>query len=193
MYRAITWAALRAGIDVDDPVEVAAFAELPTVVSGTDPANPTIEVDGVDVAADIRSAEVTAAVSPVSAVPEVRARLVRIQREAAASARADGVGIVVEGRDIGTVVLPDADVKIFLTADPAVRALRRAKEQVEDADPESAHVAATEEALIARDAYDSSRATSPLTQADDGIVIDTTELSLDEVIGRVCSLVEDPA
>lgn len=191
MYRAMTWAVLRAGIPVDDASRIAAFAASPAISSGTDPDAPTIEVDGIDVSGPIRSAEVTSAVSPVSAVPEVRARLVQIQRQAAAEAVAAGTGIVVEGRDIGTVVLPDADVKIFLTADPAVRALRRAKEQAVDAAPADADVSATQEALIARDAYDSTRAASPLTQASDAVVVDTTNMTLDEVIARVCELVDE--
>lgn len=188
MYRAMTWAVLRAGIPVDDAAQVAAFAMTPAISSGTDPADPTIEVDGIDVAGPIRSAEVTAAVSPVSAVAEVRARLVQIQRQAAAEAIAAGTGIVVEGRDIGSVVLPDADLKVFLTADAAVRAQRRAAEQAVDAAPAHDDVAATQEALIARDAYDSTRAASPLTQASDAVVVDTTQMTLDEVIARVCEL-----
>ena len=190
MYRAMTWAVLRAGIPVDDPAQIAAFAATPAISSGTDPDAPTIEVDGIDVSGPIRSAEVTSSVSPVSAVPEVRARLVQIQRQAAAEAVAAGTGIVVEGRDIGTVVLPDADLKVFLTADPAVRALRRAKEQAADAAPAAEDVSATQEALIARDAYDSTRAASPLTQAADAVVVDTTAMTLDEVIARVCELVD---
>jgi cytidylate kinase len=191
MYRALTWAVLQAGVPVDDAAQVAAFAAIPAISSGTDPDDPTIEVDGIDVSGPIRSVEVTSAVSPVSAVPEVRARLVQIQRQAAAEAVAAGTGIVVEGRDIGSVVLPDADLKIFLTADPAVRALRRAKEQAPDAAPADEEVSATQEALIARDAYDSSRTTSPLTQAPDAVVIDTTQMTLDDVISRVCDLVVD--
>lgn len=190
MYRAMTWAVLRAGIPIDDPVRIAAFAQSPAISSGTDPAAPTIEVDGIDVSGPIRSAEVTAAVSPVSAVAEVRARLVQIQRQAAAEAVAAGTGIVVEGRDIGTVVLPDADLKIFLTADPAVRALRRAREETSDDVPADGDVSATQQALIARDAYDSTRAASPLTQAPDAVVVDTTEMTLDEVIARVCELAD---
>ncbi len=183
MYRAMTCAVLWAGIDPTDAVAVAEFATTPVITSGTDPLSPSIEVDGHDVSGPIRSEAVTAAVSPVSAVPEVRSRLVGLQREYVAHARQDGVGIVVEGRDIGSVVLPDADLKIFLTADPAIRAARRAAETGTDA------VAATESALKARDAYDSSRATSPLTQADDAVVVDTTDMTLQQVIDHVCELV----
>jgi len=183
MYRAMTCAVLDADIDPSDSAAVAAFASRPEITSGTDPLNPTISVDGIDVSVPIRSESVTSAVSPVSAVPEVRARLVTLQREHVARARDEGVGIVVEGRDIGTVVLPDADLKVYLTADPAVRAARRAAETGTDA------VAATEAALKARDAFDSSRATSPLTQADDAVVVDTTEMTLPQVIDHVCDLV----
>ena len=117
MYRAMTWWLLRHGVDVHDAAAVAARVDEPEILSGTDPLGPTILVDGVDVGLAIRSDEVNAAVSPVSAVPEVRARLVELQREAIG----DG-GIVVEGRDIGSVVAPDADVKVYLTADAAARA-----------------------------------------------------------------------
>jgi CMP/dCMP kinase len=130
---------------------------------------------------------VTGAVSAVSAVPAVRQLLVELQRDEVAQAGASG--IVVEGRDIGTVVLPDAPVKIFLTADPAVRALRRAKE---DSERTNVHVsvADTEAALIARDEKDSTRASSPLTQAQDAIVVDTTELNLQQVIAEIVSQIK---
>ena len=185
MYRAMTCAVIDAGIDPADAEALAAFAATPVIVSGTDPLAPTIAVDGVDVAGPIRSESVTAAVSPVSAVPAVRERLVTLQREHVAQAREAGVGIVVEGRDIGTVVLPDADLTVYLTADPAVRAARRAAETGTDA------VAATEAALKARDTYDSTRAASPLTQADDAVVVDTTEMTLQQVIDHVCDLVNE--
>ena len=184
MYRAMTCAVLDAGINPEDTAAVAAYAGIPVISSGTDPKAPTIEVNGVDVHEQIRTEAVTAAVSPVSAVPEVRARLVALQRDHVARAREAATGIVVEGRDIGTVVLPDADLKVYLTADPSVRAARRAAETGTDA------VAATEAALNRRDAYDSSRTTSPLAQADDAVVVDTTEMTLQQVIDHVCDLVK---
>lgn len=187
MYRAMTWAMLDAGVDVDDAAAVTSAASHVVLVSGTDPSSPTISVNGVDVSEPIRSAAVTAAVSAVSAVPEVRKLLVDLQR--AEVAAAGETGIVVEGRDIGTVVLPDAPVKIFLTADPAVRALRRAKEDSERTQADVS-VEATQQALVARDAKDSSRATSPLTQAVDAIEVDTTELNLEQVITEVISQVQ---
>jgi cytidylate kinase len=178
MFRAMTWWMLERGIDVDDPAAVAAHADEPVLVSGTDPGAPTITVDGVDVAGPIRSPEVTAAVSAVSAVPEIRARLLRDQREIIG----DG-GIVVEGRDIGTVVAPGAEVKVYLTADPEARAARRTAEL------SGADVTATREDLLRRDRYDSGRATAPLAMADGAHHIDTTPFTLDEVIQQVVSLV----
>ena len=128
MYRAMTWWMLRHGVDVHDAAAVAARCGEPLIESGTDPLAPTITVDGEDVAAAIRQPDVNAAVSPVSAVPEVRARLLTIQRAAIDAALA-GPGIVVEGRDIGSVVWPEAPVKVYLSADASARATRRAAEE----------------------------------------------------------------
>lgn len=183
MYRAMTWWMLRAAVDVHDPEAVAARAGEPLVVPGTASLAPTIEVDGIDVARAIREDDVNAAVSPVSAVPEVRERLLGLQR-AIIEAALDGPGIVVEGRDIGSVVWPDAPVKVFLSADAAARAERRAAEEG------GTDVAATRESLLARDRIDSGREVSPLVQADGAVHIDTTTYSLDEVIDRVVALVE---
>lgn len=191
-YRAITWWMLHAGVDVDDPEAVAAAAGKPTIVSGTDPLAPTITVDGTDVAAPIRGRQVTGAVSAVSAVPEVRTRITELQRVIAAEAEQ---GIVVEGRDIGTTVLPDADVKIFLTASPEVRAARRSAELAGRASGAPARagadVAATQAALLRRDAADSARKTSPLAKAADATEVDTSELTLEQVIECVVTLVEE--
>ena len=179
MYRAMTWWMLQHGVDVDDPAAVAAQADAPLLISGTDPQAPTITVDGTDVAAAIREQAVTSAVSAVSAVPEIRARLVREQRDLIG----DG-GIVVEGRDIGTVVAPDASVKLYLTADPAARAARRTAEH------SGADVAATQADLLRRDGIDSGRAVSPLAMADDAHHIDTTPYTLDEVVDQIVVLVQ---
>ena len=189
MYRAMTWAMLDSGVDVDDPGAVEGALDAVSIISGTDPLAPTIHVGATDVAGPIRGDAVTGAVSAVSAVPAVRTRLVDIQRQEVRGAVAAGVGIVVEGRDITTVVLPDADLKVFVTADPHVRAQRRAAQDV-DLGKESVDVDQTEAALIARDAKDSSRATSPLAVADDAVVVDTTHMTLDEVIAHVCDLVD---
>lgn len=181
-YRAITWWMLANGVDVSDAAAVATAAGKPAIVSGTDPSAPTITVDGEDASGPIRTQEVTSNVSAVSAVPEVRALITELQRSIAAAAEG---GIVVEGRDIGTTVLPAADLKIFLTASPEARAARRSGEL------KGTDVAATKEALIKRDAADSGRKTSPLAKADDAVEVDTTELTLDQVIECVVTLVEE--
>ncbi|WP_424214491.1 (d)CMP kinase [Streptomyces sp. BI20] len=186
-YRAITWWMITNGIDLTDPQAIAVAAAKPVIVSGTDPAAPTITVDGVDAAGPIRTTEVTSKVSAVSAVPEVRTRITALQREIAAEAATEAAGIVVEGRDIGTTVLPDADLKVFLTASAEARAARRSGELGTKA---AAEVAATKEALIKRDAADSGRATSPLAKAADAVEVDTTDLTLDQVIECVVTLVE---
>lgn len=180
MFRAITWWMLQNGVDVDDPNAVAARAETPLLVSGTDPVLPTITVDGTDVAGQVRSAGVTGAVSAVSAVPQVRARLLRDQQRIIGAG-----GIVVEGRDIGTVVAPTAQVKVYLTADPSARAARRSAELVGGGD-----VQATEQDLLRRDRLDSGRAAAPLAMAEDAHHIDTTPYTLEEVIDQVVALVE---
>ncbi|MET8866243.1 (d)CMP kinase [Nonomuraea sp. NPDC004580] len=180
MYRAMTWWMLRQEVDLADPDAIAARCGEPAVVSGTDPDGPTIHVDGVDVAGPIREAEVTGAVSAVAAVPEVRARLVALQREIV------GAGdIVVEGRDIGTVVCPDATVKVYLTASPEARALRRSAEVA------GSTAEAQRAAMARRDTLDSTRKTDPLSMADGAIELDTTALTLDEVIAEVLRLVKE--
>jgi CMP/dCMP kinase len=178
MYRAMTWWMLRSGIDVDDPRAVAQACGGPVIVAGTDPHAPTINVDGMDVAVPIRGREVTNAVSAVSAVPQVRARLVGLQRTAIGSG-----GIVVEGRDIGTTVAPDAPVKVFLTASASARATRRSAEL---AGPTSLDVTQTE--MARRDHLDSTRATTPLAVARDAVMMDTTELDLAQVIDAIVAL-----
>jgi CMP/dCMP kinase len=182
MYRAVTWGLLQRGVDVNDAEAVAAAAPDVHLEVGTDPARPTIAADGTDVAGPIRGPQVTASVSAVSAVPDVRTLLVDMQRKLIGTG-----GIVVEGRDIGAVVAPDAELKIFLTADSAQRAARRHAE----IGGEPKQVAATEADLARRDKFDSTRATSPLTQAADAVVIDTTKIGLDEVIDRIAGMVAD--
>jgi len=179
-FRAMTKWMLDNDIDVTDHALVATLADRPVIASGTHPQDPTITVDGVDVATAIRTQEVTAAVSDVASVPEVRARLLALQR----SLIGDG-GIVVEGRDIGSVVWPSAEVKVYLTADPSARAVRRTAENG------AGSVDATEADLIRRDAIDSGRATAPLTVPADAVHIDTTPYTLQEVVDRVVALVRD--
>jgi CMP/dCMP kinase len=181
MYRAVTWWMLEHGIDVRDAAAVASLADRPGLTVGTDAAKPTIAVDGIDVSGPIRSREVTNAVSAVSAVPEVRRRLVRLQRDIIGAG-----GAVVEGRDIGTTVAPDAPVKVFLTASASARAQRRSAELTHD--PE-ATVTRTHSEILRRDRLDSTRSASPLVKADDADELDATYLALDEVVDRVVALV----
>ena len=185
MYRAMTWAVLAAGIDLENTDAVVELAKTTNIVSGLDPQAPTIHVDGIDVSAAIREARVTNSVSAVSAIPRVRELLVQQQRDESRKALQSGTGIVVEGRDITTVVLPNAQLKVFLTASPEVRALRRAKEEAGTAVASQEAVTETQRALQRRDYLDSTRAASPLKQAHDAGEIDTSDLTLDEVIQEV--------
>ncbi|WP_119729904.1 (d)CMP kinase [Thermomonospora amylolytica] len=183
MYRAMTWWMLNQGVPVQDAEAVAARAGEPVLECGTDPDAPTIAVDGTDVSGPIRTREVTNAVSAVSAVPAVRERLVALQRQIIGTG-----GIVVEGRDIGSVVAPDAPVKIFLTASEEARAQRRARDLA--ADP-AATVELTQAEQARRDRLDSTRKASPLTKADGAVEIDSTSLSLPEVIETVVRLAKE--
>ena len=184
MYRAATVAVLDAGVSLDDKIAVARAVSEAAIEVRTNARREVVQVDGVDVRERIRGAEVTRAVSPVSAVPAVRRLLVARQRELVAAADA----VVVEGRDIGTVVLPDATLKIYLTASPEVRAQRRAG-QLGVTDP--AKVAALAQDLRRRDEYDSRRADSPLRPAEDAIVVDSTELDRAAVVQRILELASD--
>ncbi len=177
-FRAVTHWMLAHGVDLNDPLAIAACSGEVSIESGTDPLNPTITLNGADVSTEIRGDAVTAAVSPVSAVPEVRTLLLELQRSIIGSG-----GIVVEGRDIGSVVVPDADLKVYLTADAAARAARRTAEEG------GSDVAATEASLAARDRIDSGRATAPLTLADGAVHLDSTFLTLGEVIDAIVALV----
>jgi cytidylate kinase len=181
MYRAATVAVLDAGVDPEDSEAVAAVVAAARIEVGTAADTELVEVDGVDVAVRIRGAEVTRAVSPVSAVPSVRRRLVDQQRALVAAADA----VVVEGRDIGTVVLPDATLKVYLTAAPEARAQRRAAQLGLTTRAEVAELAAD---LRRRDEYDSSRADSPLRPAEDAVVVDSTHLDREGVVDRVVEL-----
>jgi cytidylate kinase len=184
MYRAATVAVLDAGVSLDDKIAVARAVSEAAIEVRTNARREVVQVDGVDVRERIRGAEVTRAVSPVSAVPAVRRLLVARQRELVAAADA----VVVEGRDIGTVVLPDATLKIYLTASPEVRAQRRAG-QLGVTDP--AKVAALAQDLRRRDEYDSRRADSPLRPAEDAIVVDSTELDRAAVVQRILEQASD--
>jgi CMP/dCMP kinase len=187
MYRIVTLAVLRAGVDLaDTPGIESAAADVPLSV-GYDPGEDRAYLDAEDVSREIRGDEVTKAVSAVSAVPAVRARLVGLQRELA-----EGPGsVVVEGRDIGTVVLPDADVKIFLTASAEERARRRNDQNV------ASGLGDDYESVLAdvkrRDTLDSTRAVSPLRAADDAVVVDTSTMTETEVIAHLLDLVRQRA
>ena len=172
MYRAVTWAVLRAGIDPYDADAVAKVAGDVRLTIAVDPDRPTVSVDGTPVDREIRGPEVTAAVSAVAALPMVRRQLVAQQRELIAAADR----IVVEGRDIGSVVFPDAVVKVFLTASAAERARRRNQDETPDD-------------LARRDLLDSTRAVSPLVVPAGATVVDTTGRPIDDVVDEILALV----
>lgn len=184
-YRAATLAALRAGADLTDPASVAAVVARARIAVSTDPDVPRTTLDGDDVSAVIRGVEVTGAVSAVSAVPAVRARMVALQRELAGTG-----GAVLEGRDIGTAVFPEAPVKVFLDASPEVRAGRRAGEADTGVTPTGGDVVGRVAADLARrDRLDSSRTASPLQPAEDAVHLDSSRLDADQVVARVLELV----
>lgn len=173
MYRAMTFAAQQRGVvegDLDGVAEMAPTVEM-TFVDGV------VTVDGVDATTAIRGREVTEAVSQISANPAVRQVLVERQRAWVA----EHGGGVVEGRDIGTVVFPDADLKLYITASPRVRAERRVRELGGD-------VSDVEASIIERDRVDSSRAHSPLAEAADAVIVDTTGMSIDEVVAHIVEM-----
>lgn len=180
MYRIVALAVLRAGIDPADADAVADVAETVQLSVGDDLAN----LVGEDVSVEIRSDEVTRAVSAVSAVPAVRTRLVALQRDLAAGSG----GVVVEGRDIGTVVLPEADVKVFLTASPETRARRRNEQNVAAGLPDDYPGVLAD--VRRRDHLDSTREMSPLRAADDAVLVDTSDMTEAEVIARLQQLIK---
>jgi cytidylate kinase len=186
MYRTITLAVLRAGIDPADRAAVVELARTSVLTIGTDPAAPTVRLDGSDVAADIRGPEVTGSVSAIAGIPEVRAVLIAEQRRIVAAAVDAGGGIVVEGRDIGTVVVPDAGLKVYLTATAAARAHRRSRQDT--AAGRTSTVDQTRADVDRRDALDTR--TTPLRPADDAIEVDTTDVNVDGVIATLMSLVD---
>jgi cytidylate kinase len=185
MYRIATLNVLRSGVDVDDADAVSAATEALVLSVGTDPSSDRVLLAGEDVTDEIRGGAVTAAVSAVSAVPRVRELLVDKQREFIAQ----HPRIVVEGRDIGTVVLPDADVKIYLTASAEARALRRNAQNVAEGRGDDYKAVLAD--VQRRDHLDSTRAVSPLRPADDSVLVDTSEIGIDDVIGRLLMVVRD--
>ncbi|OHT87610.1 cytidylate kinase [Mycobacteroides saopaulense] len=187
MYRIVTLWVLRAGIDLTDPAAISAATEQVPMSVGSDPDAQTALLAGEDVSAPIRGTEVTGAVSAVSAVPAVRERLVRRQRELA-----EGSGpVVVEGRDIGTVVLPDADVKIYLTASAQARAQRRNTQNVTGGGTDEYERVLAD--VQRRDHLDSTRAVSPLRPAEDAVQVDTSDMTQDQVVAHLLDLVRTRA
>ena len=174
MYRAVTFAALRRGLDPSDADDVAEVSEALDLVVD----DQGVTVDGIDATVEIRGREVTSAVSAVAANSRVRAELVRRQREWVA----ERGGGVVEGRDIGSVVFPDAALKLYITASPRVRAERRVAEI-------GGHVDEVEASIIERDRKDSTRADSPLHATSDAVIVDTSGLTIDEVVEHLLAMV----
>ncbi|HEY4006451.1 MAG TPA: (d)CMP kinase [Pseudonocardia sp.] len=189
MYRAVTLAVLRAGRSPEAP-EAADVALDASIEVGTDPSAPSILLGGEDVAEEIRGEAVTTSVSAVSAYPQVRRRLVELQRSIIAEQLGKGPGgIVVEGRDIGTVVAPSAPLKVYLTASAEVRATRRGgqdRRAGRSVDPD-----ATLLAVRRRDELDSGRAESPLRPAKDAVTLDTSKLDVTAVLARLHDLASE--
>lgn len=184
MYRAVAYAALRSGADTTDAEAMANVARDARIELAGDPDSLQVMLDGRDISQEIRSEAAGHTASVVSAIPQVRRELVRRQREIGARG-----GVVLDGRDIGTVVFPDADVKFFLTATPEQRAERRFdEERRREADLNYEEVLRD---INARDRRDASRLDSPLVIADDAIVLDTTELSIGEVFERMLEAVRE--
>jgi cytidylate kinase len=184
MYRAAALAVLRSRVSTQEPALVASVVERANINLAGDPDSLRVTLDGRDVSDEIRTAEVSQSASVISTIPEVRRTLVQRQREMGAHG-----GVVLDGRDIGTIVFPDADVKFFLTARPEERAQRRYEEE-----RLRARDVTFEQTLLdinQRDRRDSTRLTSPLAIADDAIVLDSTELSIEEVFERMMDAVRE--
>ena len=185
MYRAVTWHALQRGVNVREPAAVAAAVERSRIVCDLIDNQSRILIDDHDPTLHLHDDDVTRAVSLVSSVPRVREILVSHLRE-----YANKGNVVMEGRDIGTVVFPDADIKLYLDASPDERARRRAADSAHAIGREGAGVDGVAQALEARDRSDRTRAISPLTIAADAIYLDTTGMGIDAVLERVLTLVE---
>ena len=184
MYRSVTWAALENGIDVSDTKQVIDLARRIKITFEPGQPDQRVFVDGHEVTKDIRTEKIAANVSAVAAIPEVRARMVEQQRQIAQAG-----GIVMDGRDIGTTVLPDAQVKVFLVASAHERARRRYEENLQKG-LATQSLDELEAAIKLRDQKDSTRKVSPLTQAKDAILIDTTSLTIDQVVDEISALIK---
>jgi len=180
-YRALAWKVLQSGIAPDDAQSVAKLVAATSIHIALDGLQFRVFVDGQDVTDQIRTPEVTLASAQVSRLPEVRAKLVAVQRGCA-----EGRGVVMEGRDIGTVVFPDAPLKIFLKADPVERARRRLKQDSKKG--RSATLEQTADEIALRDHLDAERKISPLVAAPDAHQIDSTDLLADQVVEKVLEL-----
>jgi CMP/dCMP kinase len=191
MYRTVTLAVLRAGADPTDEAAVARVAEGVELSVSTDPLHQKVLLGGDSVGIEIRGGKVTLAVSAVSAVPRVRELLRERQRELIAGALESQGGIVVEGRDIGTAIAPDAPLKIFLTASSDARARRRTSQDA--AEGRTSTLDETKQDVERRDRLDSSRTASPLRAAEDAVLLDTTDLDIDGVLARILELVDERA
>lgn len=193
MYRAVTWACLDSGVDINNTAAVANLAQTLDIVLCNTASGPSVKVGDKDCTAAIRTPEVDANVSAVAAIPAVREAMVALQRKAG-----EAGDVVAEGRDIGTVVFPNAQVKVFLVADPAQRARRRAVQRsggdlAKDSSLEanSVEAKAIEAELIERDRRDSTREVAPLVAASDAVEIDSTNLSVDEVCSQISALIQE--
>lgn len=185
MYRAVAWLANECDISLDDDERLGKLAAECTIEFGHESGNPIpskVYIDGIDVTKAIRTSDIDKAVSPVSAAPSVREAMVAQQQRIGA-----GGDYVVEGRDIGTVVFPDAEVKVFLTASDEERAHRRVRQNA-DRGVGSINYEEVLADLRRRDEYDSSRATSPLKPAEDAVIIDSTDRYIEDIISTICDM-----
>lgn len=185
MYRAVAWLAKERGIALDDDAALGKLASDCTIAFGHEEGNPIpskVLIDGIDVTKSIRTSDIDKAVSPVSAAPSVRRAMVAQQQRIGATGN-----YIVEGRDIGTVVFPDAAVKVFLTASDEERAHRRVRQNA-DRGVGSINYEEVLADIRRRDDYDSNRAESPLRPADDAVVIDSTDHYIEEIIERICEM-----
>ena len=190
MYRSIAWFALREGVELSDAASLGVIARAKEISFGLTPGDPLpskVYIDGIDVTRDIRTSRIDKAVSAVAAHPSVREALVMQQQRIGASGN-----YVVEGRDIGTAVFPHAEVKVFLTASDEQRALRRLRQNKRRGIGSTDYDEVLSD-IKARDRFDSSRAASPLKPAEDAVLLDSSTLSIDEVVGSICDLAQEKA
>jgi cytidylate kinase len=185
MYRAVTLAAMQAGVDLTDEQKLLAVAETTEFQFSVEEGEMTVKIDGVDVTGRIRTPQVTANARHIASAPKVRAKLVQMQRQFAAGRRK----VVTEGRDQGTVAFGDADMKFYLTADAVERARRRQAELRAEGGAES--IEQIQKAIEQRDKSDRNRAVGPLKPADDAIVVDTTNLSIEQVVEKLLGCVKE--